>query len=397
MSMSRRTTTSAIATLAGLAIGVAAAGSALAISGGGYTEHNQGCHRKAAANNRADRRQPAGCHDTQLLVTDRHGHSYVEAGTTTTRAGRNVHRAGLTVSPDGSGDPTGHAGATAIRVGVNTHYQPLPPDQCGLFDIATYPIGLVAGGGCRLDPTKWRLPARLPRVKHSVRVGKQLVVVPGRSGFALYFGANDGLDSGEHDEPDGRHGTSKEQNGPSDGGAVQLRWHPGQLNSWLPLVLAGVAKANPAALATDPFPLADAGAGACADGLCVAGQSHRRVAWRGGGKGGKRRDAYDYTGKQWDPYDCSGQSVAAEKKCHDRHHKNADSYYRDEAKQVVVEPGLQVYEDPDPNGSPLLPTYPLPAGYAGSCGVTVGGGPLTLPSSPVTNRAGQLSLSPSHC
>ena len=56
-------------------------------------------------------------------------------------------------------------------------------------------------------------------------------------------------------------------------------------------------------------------------------------------------------------------------------------------------PGIQVYEDPDPEGSPLGP-YPIPSAYAGTCGVVAGGGPLAAPASPLTNDAGQIDLAP---
>jgi hypothetical protein len=111
----------------------------------------------------------------------------------------------------------------------------------------------------------------------------------------------------------------------------------------------------------------------------------------------KSRDAYNYDGKTFDPYNCSGESTKAEKQCHDATHPNEDSYLEGEAKHVYLEPGVQLFEDPDPNGSPLLPTYPLPAVYVGTCGLTLGGGPLKLPASPLTNSSGQLFLSPTHC
>ena len=53
---------------------------------------------------------------------------------------------------------------------------------------------------------------------------------------------------------------------------------------------------------------------------------------------------------------------------------------------------MTFFEDPDPEGSPIGP-YPLPALYAGTCGVVAGGGPAaTAPASPITNSAGQLQV-----
>jgi hypothetical protein len=386
-----------VTAVAGLALAVAGAGTAVAISGGGYTTHKQGCGKRADATNREDGKQDPGCHDTQLLIRDGKGHTYAEAGTNTTKEGDNTHAANAVISPDGSASPKGTAKGTAIGARVDTNYQPIPPDQCGLFDVLVYPIALATGSACKFDPTAWQLPAKPPTVTKKIKVGKNVAVVPGATGLAVYFGADDGLDSGEHDEPDGKHGTKKEQNGPSDGGAVTVNWHPTKAATWLPLVLAGVQKGNLAPISTNPFPFLSTGAGACADGICFSGQTRRHTVYQGGGKGGKRKNVYDYSGRQWDPYGCSGESPQAEQKCHDKHHKNEDAYYRRSARHNDVQPGLQIYEDPDPNGSPAAPVYPLPAGYVGTCGVTVGGGAVKAPKSPLTNDAGQVTVNPTHC
>jgi hypothetical protein len=77
-----------------------------------------------------------------------------------------------------------------------------------------------------------------------------------------------------------------------------------------------------------------------------------------------------------------------------------DYYRQQEATNVNVQPGLMLFEDPDPQGSPILPTslYPLPAAYIGTCGVVLGGAPgLHLPSSPLTNQAGQLAVTVKGC
>ena len=76
-----------------------------------------------------------------------------------------------------------------------------------------------------------------------------------------------------------------------------------------------------------------------------------------------------------------------------------DWYRQQEAGNVYAEPGVTVYEDPDPQASPALPKqlYPLPAAYAGTCGVAAGGGTAKAPASPVTNGAGQVVVSPTHC
>ena len=69
-----------------------------------------------------------------------------------------------------------------------------------------------------------------------------------------------------------------------------------------------------------------------------------------------------------------------------------DEYRAAEAQNVVAQPGVQVYEDPDPQASPIGP-YPLPAAYAGTCGVVVGGGDFDFTGAPSTNSAGQIGAS----
>jgi hypothetical protein len=392
-----RRTSIVIASLGAVAIAIASAGAAVAISSGFYGSHKQGCGKHAASHTKADTKQPKGCHDLQVLVRDGKGHKYFEVGTEINKNGDIVHSGNVMVSPDGSGTPKGDVRGTGVAGHIDTNWQPIPPDQCGTFDIPTYPIGLLLGGGCKLDPTAWNLPAKPPSVTKKVKVGKNVVVAPSASHLQVYFGADDGLDSGEHDEPSGKHGTRHAESGPSDGGSIRLKWHPAAAPTWASLVLAGAAKGKVSKIATDPFPLLDAGAGGCADGICVAGTSKREDVYHGGGKGGKRRSAYDYQGKQWDPYDCNGASDESEKKCHDKTHKTADDYYRDDAHHVSAQPGVQVYEDPDPSGSPIAPDYPIPAVYAGSCGVTVGGGSVKAPKSPVTNHSGQVAIKTAHC
>ena len=195
------------------------------------------------------------------------------------------------------------------------------------------------------------------------------------SGAGVYFGADDNLDSGEHDS------ASEIGDGPSDGGAIQANVDPASLPAWI-----AALKANDSQyLLTHPIPLIDGGAGGCADGICVSVQSQRRIAYQGGGTG--ERDAADYTGKTWDPESCGGPS-ADEASCG----PGGILAWHDKEGTVYVEPGVQIYEDPNPEGSPIGP-YPLPGAYVGTCGVTAGGGTLpAAPASPVTNGAGQVAV-----
>jgi hypothetical protein len=195
-----------------------------------------------------------------------------------------------------------------------------------------------------------------------------------QTGLHMYFGANDNLDGGEHDS------SYQVDNGPSDGGAIQANVSPAAFTKWISEAMGG----NRSYLLTHPLPGADAGFGACADGLCFSIQTQRRVAYQGSGKG--QRDAANYNGKQWDPESCSGATNDdGPDKCggHDL------SYWDEKNGTTYVEPGIQVYEDPDPQGSPII-TYPIPSLYAGTCGFIVGGGNVQMPKSPFTNSAGQV-------
>jgi hypothetical protein len=195
------------------------------------------------------------------------------------------------------------------------------------------------------------------------------------TGVFTYFGADDNLDSGEHD------GSEAVANGPSDGGAIVANVTPLSALDWL----AQVAGGDTQFFFTHPLPAADAGAGGCADGLCFSVQTQRRIAYKAGRKHAKTRSAADYEGHQWDPPSCAGPSDTT-KDCGGKHDL---AWWHKRNQTTYVEPGLQIYEDPDPQGSPAGP-YPLPALYIGTCGFVAGGGRISFPDSPITNGAGQL-------
>jgi hypothetical protein len=202
------------------------------------------------------------------------------------------------------------------------------------------------------------------------------------TGVFVYFGADDNLANGEHDS------SSAIGDGPSDGGAIVLDLDPSSLDRWLAALEAGDSQY----LLTHPVPVLGAGLGGCADGVCFSAQTERRVAYQGGrvdedGNPEGERDVADYEGKEWDPESCAGPSDT-EEDCGE----GGIATWHEKEGTVYVEPGVQVYEDPNPAGSPIGP-YPVPAVYAGTCGVTLGGGPmLTAPASPVTNTAGQVRV-----
>jgi hypothetical protein len=193
------------------------------------------------------------------------------------------------------------------------------------------------------------------------------------TGAFVYFGADDNLDNGEHDS------SSAIGDGPSDGGAIVVDVDPASVDRWVAALVAG----DLPYLLTHPLPLVAAGAGGCADGVCASLQTQRRIAYQGGRRHSSRSVA-DYEGKEWDPETCAGPSDTAD----DCGPGGIRAWDRREG-TTYVDPGLQVYEDPNPAGSPNGP-YPLPAAYVGTCGVILGGGEVMAPDSPITNDAGLL-------
>jgi len=203
------------------------------------------------------------------------------------------------------------------------------------------------------------------------------------TGLRVYFGMNDNIDDGEHDS------SSQVNNGPSDGGGAQLNVAPMSAAGWLTKVAGSGYGPNVSYFLTHPLPAADAGVGFCADGLCFSAQTQRRVIYQGGDRS-KHHDAANYEGKRWDPDTCAGPSDSR-KDCHGHTLK----WWDDQDGTVYAEPGIQIYEDPDPQGSPIGP-YPIPAFYVGTCGLIVGGGDVKVPASPFTNKAHQLVV-PTGC
>jgi hypothetical protein len=253
------------------------------------------------------------------------------------------------------------------------------------------------------------------------------------TGGEVYFAGDDNLDSGEHDGANGQYGSANAFNGPSDGGSLSVDWLPlaglGTVLGWEGIITSSAASGtNPspsafAPVAKNPVPVANAGGGLCADGVCAQASTNQRTIYQGGGGNGQsQRDVYNYQGKTWGPYNCSSGSVSSQQACQDPSQggtqpcppgSNATNnscglnYYRQqEASSVTSEPGVAVFQDPDPQASSVLPSqlYPLPAAYAGTCGVVAGGGalqaPQSVPANPLvaTNSAGQVvAADPTGC
>ena len=305
--------------------------SAQAVSDGQYDPSRQHC--SGSADNTAPGTAEDGCYQAIMTISDGTGHEYVGAGIRQTADGDFANTLDVWVDP-GLG--------TKLTWTLN---------QDGFSPAPAQSAGTVA------DPT---------------------------TGVHVYFGADDNLDAGEHDS------SPQVSNGPSDGGGIQFNIDPGGAAAWL----AAVGGGDSSYLLSHPLPIADAGAGSCADGICEVVTSVQRIALQGGFNAlhpstPKHRDLADYTGKEWDPETCAGPSDTAAD-CADATHPGFTlrDWFNLEG-TVLSEPGIQFFEDPDPQGSPAGGPYPLPALYFGPCGAIFGGGVMQLPPGPGINDAGQ--------
>ena len=383
-----RLTAGAVAVaLAGGGVGIS--GAAWAVSAGGYSSGQQDCPANADANNAPTGQTYAGCHNTAVNV---------ESGDGSTR----YAEFGLDQLPNGySGTPT------PISLGY-----PGQPNaiHSGCVAFNTNGTGGGTGTGCGTGTGAGATavfdlqnPGNNSLTPQTGTPDAQGVMSLLSNGVRLYFGQDDNTDAGEHDGVSGQNGTVGSVNGPSDGGSIQAFFLPALIGQ--------------APTATDPVPFAGASEGFCADGICQDGTTQQQVLYQGCGATGpdgkpvpndhctassaQSRDVYNYSGKQWDPYSCSSGDMTSEAPgpngCGGR---TMDQWRQQEAHNVYAEPGFQFYEDPDPEGSPAGPAqfYPLPAVYAGTCGVAAGGGFLpAAPASPATNSAGQIVVAPTGC
>jgi hypothetical protein len=293
------------------AVILAGGGIALAVSGGGYSPSDQGCSNAADANDQQG--AESGCHNMQILVRDQSGHTYAQAGTDQQAQGDNVHGADATVSPDGSAQPTGGDDGSGVTVGTDTGYQPFAPGSCALLDLLLTPV-YIATGGTPCTTFEPQAPTGPPTVTFSGPTNSGNGTTPDLTSGNVYFGADDNLDTGEHDSPDGKYGSKTSQDGPSDGGAIQFSWQPLDAQGYLD-ALAALQSGNAAPLAENPVRVANAGFGACADGICAEATTKQQTLYQGGGGAGSSRNVYDYSNKKFDPEGCSSGSPQDEQQC----------------------------------------------------------------------------------
>jgi hypothetical protein len=178
-----------------------------------------------------------------------------------------------------------------------------------------------------------------------------------------FFGADDNLESGEHDgvpeqncEDDGMGGevcydNTDLANGPSDGGEIRVDVTPDQDDP-----ASNVDPGNPDNVA----PGAYAGTGACVDGICFNAGTGERQVYDGGQPGTVYLDdatADDY--KDTDDY-CSYDNEG-----------NCVREVHDQQQDFSSRPGVNIYADPDPQDSSLGP-------FDGSTNTHIGTGGIKI-------------------
>jgi hypothetical protein len=353
----RITSRAVVAQLVAVLAIVAMSGVAAAISGGEYSPQQQDCSPGAEAYNRTDAEY--GCH-TMKINLESGDTRYAEFGIDQMPNGSNVNP-GLF----GEGSPGSDNFPHAFCAAVNTNGTGGGPGtECGTNTANPHGTGFHLHG----DINKKKVTEE---AQQNVPHQPGIIANFADNGVNFYFGADDNLDGGEHDGVDGRPntGTDGVQNGPSDGGAINVFVHP--------------QDASTTPTAYNPVPVAGASFGSCADGVCEDVTTYRHTVYRGGASGS--RSVADYDGKQWDPFDCSGASLKEEAKCDAGPGKprNLKDWKNSEG-ETHADPGVQIYEDPDAQASPIdplaelkddgtTPLYPLPGTYAGTCGVILNG------------------------
>jgi hypothetical protein len=372
----------------------ALSGVAAAVSGGGYNPDQQDCNWNASAWTSPNGYTQPGCHNLAVNVedgatTDGHSNStntrYVEFGSDQvpndpqSQGTPTILSIGL---PGNSGSP--HAGCVAANTdGTNGG----TGSGCGsnadgagfTLDYDYYqvfcPIVQAAGQPCEdSNPgTTTFTPSQGSAVDY------QDVV---HNGLLVYFGMDDNSDNGEHDGVSGVEGTCPPDpqnpgttchsagvvNGPSDGGSTLLSLEP----QWL-LGPTGPSAAHPEGLVNYSM-------GFCADGICGEGTTQQQTVYYGCDATNPQNDGtYDQCtggGPSGNVYEnkspastsegsnCSSGDAGSES-CGG---SGLDVYRQGTPKQMNAEPGVQTYQDPDPQRSPALP-FGTPGLYVGTCGI----------------------------
>ena len=231
------------------AVVVLSAGAAAAVSGGAYNQDQMDCPQNGSAWNTPPDTVPPGCHDLKANVEsgDSGGTGYNDPSSSNPRYAEfgidktpnddhNPSFGGLAEvgdpgTPDSphsgclSANTAGTGGGTGVGCGNN-------PNGAGFSATGDYyAVYCPATAAIPLDSIP--VPDHVPALKNCASdqpIGPTGVTPDTGSqstldqiathGLLLYFGANDGLDNGEHDGFSGNNNTDGALNGPSDGGAI---------------------------------------------------------------------------------------------------------------------------------------------------------------------------------
>ncbi|MBV8386035.1 MAG: hypothetical protein JO155_04500 [Acidimicrobiia bacterium] len=423
---------SALLALLVAAIVLVSAGAAAAVSGGGYSQDQQDCANNASAWNTPPFYDQHGCHDFAVNLETGGTHNG-DANSNNTRFGEfgidespnvsnnpsfgaefNIGDPGTPASPHSgclAANTDGTNGGTGVGCGNN-------PNGAGFSAVWDY-YDVYCPATANIPLNSIPIPDGVPALKNcdsTQPVGnskftpdtgsQQKLDQIATQGLLLYLGANDGLDNGEHDGFSGNtcqappppppvKGGKKKQppppppppcnpsdgavNGPSDGGAVTLSLTP--------------QNAGNTPSATHPEGLANFSFGACADGICFGASTQQQTVYQGcnadnlSGQAAADDTCAPGTAQNDDVFhndtpastkespNCNGGGADTDLTCL----KNADgspnpgganAYRQSTPHNMNVEPGVQTYQDPDPNRSPAAPIG-TPGIYVGTCGVYV--------------------------
>lgn len=421
------------------------AGTAYAVSGGGYTPYQQGCRPGDSDYATPDGQTYPGCHNTAINIESGGTSRGVASDSNTKYAQVGLDQA--PIDPNSKGTPTeyslgypGQSGSPhAFCYSANTdgtHSRPAPagsgpesPGQAadssngcggnskgagisGNVDYYQYycPIAAMLGFGCEAASYGTTTLA----TDTGTAVDYQPVL---RNGVIFYYGMDDNSDNGEHDgvgtfSNPANPANSGAQNGSSDGGSILLILDP--------------MKAGATPSQTNPEGAANASAGECADGICSEVTTQQQTVYHGCGAADANGNApcdagtpqnanvYDYAPggnpgndpsvSQESPNCNAGDAQTTSQQACGPGGMNA--YRSATPANENTEPGVQVYSDPDPQRSPAAPSplWPTPGAYVGTCGIYAGSPattgaafgdkPMTVAGLTLTNQAGQVAIDP---
>ena len=377
----RKRTAAAVSGIGVVVLAVAAwAGVSAAVSGGGYNPDQQDCPWNADSWGAPTGTTPAGCHNVAVNV-ESGGTTNGNASPTNTRYvewGNDQ----FPIDPNSQGTPTllsvgepgntgsPHNGCLAVNTagtggGTGT--------GCGdnsagagfdlSYDYYQWYCPLVAAAGTPCEDSNPGTTSLTPDTGSGVAYKPILA-----NGLLVYFGQDDNTDNGEHDGVNGLNGTDGAVNGPSDGGGMLLSITP--------------QGALAAFSATHPEGAVNYSEGECADGICSEATTQQQTVYYGCNATNPQNNNSADTctagtpqngnvfqngapSSTQEPSSCSSGDMAGET-CSSG--SSFDTYRSSTPSQMNAEPGIQTYQDPDPQRSPIGGFW-MPGSYVGTCGV----------------------------